>query len=506
MPNYSKNKAVFWILLGIEILALILVCFNVLPRELVLVSSGLILFYLIVGPIENGLILFIASIPVFVALPISENFDSLSAGRIFILVLFLKWLFSKKQIKFKRIEILSILLLLVMILSIIPAVDKITAIKKIIYLVNLVALVIIVKDVVKNNVIFKKISKAILISGGIVFSIALGQLVFAYLSTIGGFWDWWADHISYNFYGGNLQQIVKTNNAWFTASPSSSSVLRIFGSFTDPHSFALYLLLIIPFVFVFAVPFVQNKIREGKISKQQIFWLIWLLASLFFIILSGTRGIWLGVIFAIFACIYLLIKKMNFNRVVSAIFLILIIFIALMPIVSVFTAIPQFKESGSDAGLMLKRLASILNLDETSNHGRVYIWKKSLENFKKHPLLGVGAGNFPVVLEQDIALAKAGSSAHNLYLNFLVENGIFAFILIILIIIDILSMIFSILKMNLLPDKRKLITAMFVFLIWIFGYSFFDIALTDERVFLLFLTILGLIFAVKRNPQILENE
>jgi O-antigen ligase len=184
----------------------------------------------------------------------------------------------------------------------------------------------------------------------------------------------------------------------------------------------------------------------------------------------------------------------------------MMIFIALIPIASVFTAIPQFREYGGDASLVLKRLASILNLDEMSNQGRIYIWKKSFESFKKYPLLGIGAGNFPVVLEQDVALAKAGSSAHNLYLNFLVESGIFAFVLVILIILEILSIIFSILKTNLSLEKRKLITAIFVFLIWIFGYSLFDIALMDERVFLLFLTILGLILAIKRNPKILENE
>jgi len=507
MSEYSKNNTVFWILLGIEILALVLVCLNVLPRELVLVSNAIVLFYLIVSPIEDGLFLFVAFIPVLVALPISESFDSLSVGRIFILVLFFKWLLSKKQIKFQRIEILSILLLLTMTLSIIPAIDKIVAIKKIIYLVNLTALIIIVKSTIKDNVVFNKIGKAILISGGIVFLIALIQLIIIYFFTLGGFWDWWANHVSYNFYGENLKQIVKTNNAWFASSPNSSSVLRIFGSFTDPHSFSLYLLLVIPFMIVYAIPFVQNKIREGKISKQQIIWLIWLVSSLFFVILSGTRGIWFGIVFAIFVCIYLFIKKMNSNCVVSAIMIVLIIFIILIPIVSAFTAIPQFKESGgSDASLIIKRLVSILNLDETSNQGRVYIWKKSFESFKKYPILGIGAGNFPIILKQDIALAKAGSSAHNLYLNFLVENGIFAFILIVLIVLEILLNIFTVLKKNLSPDKRKLITAIFVFFVWIFGYSLFDIALLDERVFLLFLTILGMILAIERNPEVLKYE
>jgi O-antigen ligase len=505
MEFLKKNQ--FYVVLALEIIIVLLIVFGLAPREAIFISLGVFIFFVIFSTLEDGMVLFISSIPLFVALPISEGFDSLSFARIILVFLFLKWLFSKKQIKFGRIEILTVLLLLIMILSIVPAVDKVVAIKKIIYIINLGVLVFLVKSAIKNNTIFKKISKAILISGGIVFLIALGQLIMVYFSTVGGFWDWWADHMSYNFYGENLQQIIKTNNAWFASSPSSSSVLRVFGSFTDPHSFSLYLLLIVPFIFVFAIPLIKNKVREGKISKQQVFWLTWLLLILFFVILSGTRGIWFGAIFATLAGIYLLIKKMNFNRVVSCIIIMVAIFMLLIPIASVFTAIPQFKErNNNDASLVLKRLASILNLDETSNQGRVYIWKKSLESVKRSPVLGVGAGNFPVVLEQDVALAKAGSSAHNLYLNFLVENGVFAFILVVLIVLEIMLTVLSILKTNLPPEKRKLITAIFIILIWIFGYSLFDIALMDERVFLLFLTVLGLIFAIKRNPKILENE
>jgi O-antigen ligase len=148
-----------------------------------------------------------------------------------------------------------------------------------------------------------------------------------------------------------------------------------------------------------------------------------------------------------------------------------------------------------------------LDLDELSNQGRIYIWKRSLESFKEHPLLGIGAGNFPVALEQEIVMAKAGSSAHNLYLNFLVENGLFAFILIIFMVWEILSIIFSVLKLNLPQKTRILITELFIYLVWAFGYSLFDIALLDERVFLIFLTILGMIYAIKNKPEIvLENE
>jgi len=488
-----------YFILAIEILAVILIITGLIPREAAFFILGLLIFYIIFSPLEHGVLLFVSSIPLFIALPITKSFDSLSSARIIIAILFLKWLFAKKHIKLGKIEILSILLLLIMIISILPAVDKITAIKKIIYLINLGVLVILVKNVIKDSIILKKMIKAIMISAGIVTIFALIQLISVYSFNIGNFWNYWADNVAYNFYGGNLRDIVRNTNAWFASSPSGPSIIRLFGSFTDPHSFALYLLLSLPFIISISISKIKDKFRKE--------W-IWLIICLFFIILSGTRGIWLGVVFGFIAIIYLLFRKMNLRQSISPLLVILVIFVFFIPIVSIFTTIPQFKESSSsqDNALILKRLTSILDLDEASNQGRIYIWKRSLESFKNYPLLGIGTGNFPVVLNQDIALAKAGSSAHNLYLNFLVENGIFGFILVLLIIIEILLTVLNILKLNIPNQKKLMIVSLFVFLVWTFGYSFFDIALLDERVFLLFLTILGIIYAIKKNPKILENE
>lgn len=498
----TKNKLIFIL----EILIVLGITFSFLPREAFLCFLGILIFYILFSPLKDGFILFVASIPIFIALPISENFDSLSSARVIILVLFLKWLFEKRK-EIKNIikkETLFILFFLILAISIFVAPDKIIAIKKFIYILNLAVIYLMAKDILQKEDVFKKTIKAVLISGATVFLIGLGQLIFVYFSTIGNFWNWWANHFSVGFYGENLKQIVLNMNAWFAYSPSGPSIIRLFGSFTDPHSFALYLLMVIPFIIYLLFPEIKDKIRKEKITKENSIWWAWLILSLFFIILSGTRGIWLSVIFGFIVSIYLLIKKLNIHKVVSFLLLIQLMFIALIPIASIFTVIPQFKEGQAqnvDAALILKRLISILDIEEQSNQGRIYIWKKSFESIKSHPFLGIGLGNFPLVLGQDIKLAKAGSSAHNLYLNFAVESGIFILIVIGLIILKTLSVIFKILKNNLLPKYRILLSAFFVFLIWIFGYSLFDIALSDERVFVLFMIILGMIYAIKNNPK-----
>ena len=67
--------------------------FNVLPVEASLFLTGLLIFYFIFSPIEDSLWVFIASIPLFVALPITENFDSMANWRILLAIMFLVLVF-----------------------------------------------------------------------------------------------------------------------------------------------------------------------------------------------------------------------------------------------------------------------------------------------------------------------------------------------------------------------------------------------------------------------------
>ena len=207
--KFTKIRIIYLL----EIIAVLLVVFGILPRELSLVLMGVLIFYVIFSPLEDGIILFIASVPIFIALPVSEGLNSLSSARVLIVFLLLKWFFLKrreiwkqlKELNFKKIfrdyrfEFFALLLFLVMTLSVMNAVDIVSAVKKIIYLLNLVMLYPLVGYLVKTGKAPQRAIKAILISSAIVFLIALGQLISVYTVTIGDFWDWWADHFSLCF-------------------------------------------------------------------------------------------------------------------------------------------------------------------------------------------------------------------------------------------------------------------------------------------------------------------
>jgi len=114
--------------------------------------------------------------------------------------------------------------------------------------------------------------------------------------------------------------------------------------------------------------------------------------------------------------------------------------------------------------------------------------------------LGVGIGNFPVVLDQRVFLARAGSSAHNIYLHIAAEMGILA----LAIALWFLWLVFKKSYDNFVKERDPLLVTYFaaaiLFVPWVLIYSLTDVALFDERSFLLFITSVSLILATK-NPD-----
>lgn len=158
------------------------------------------------------------------------------------------------------------------------------------------------------------------------------------------------------------------------------------------------------------------------------------------------------------------------------------------------SATPQFHLWAGQATLG-SRIHSIIDFSETSNKLRLAIWKASALSTLHHPLLGVGIGNFPSVLGQDISLAKAGSSAHNLYLQIGAELGIPALLIALALLWIIFKRAFDIFKKSSVPFDQLYFGALLIVVPWLYAYLMTDAALFDERAFLMFsilaVTILG---------------
>lgn len=517
MKKYiTKLNIVFLIQLAIVILAVL----GVLPRSAILFSGGLLVVFVLISSIEESVFLIARSIPIFTALPLMGNFDSFNIWRIIVLIVFIKWvsrydalkkitrafslIVGKSKINVRmaiyfayanwRMEFLCALLLIISLLSLAKADDIFIGVKRIIYFMNLGMLFFVVRSVVdKKNL--PKISSNVLLSGVLVVFIGVIQLGLAYYMSVDNFSEFWALKAQKTLYGAGWANIAIVANTWF-AYYNETIHLRMFSSFPDTHSFPIYLLMVICFS-VFS--FFNSQAKNIKIAIS-----ILVIFSVWELILSGTRGIWAAALFPALIISYLFFKKRLDARATLSVAVTLLLFLFFLPLSSVIFNSNQFALHGglSAERVFSERIKSIIDTNEVSNRGRIYIWKETIKSMVKNPFLGVGIANFPTILKQNPTAIKAGSSAHNLYLNFFAELGVFGFIVTTLIIWEVLRN-----GWKLFNNKEFAIwffgLNFILYFTWILWYSMTDVAIFDERAFLLIMILVGSVFALStKEPSV----
>lgn len=475
--------------------------FGFIPRQAVFVSALILIYFLFKKSLSFNFLLFVRLIPFFVALPLTESFDNFNLWRVIAIMLFFKWVLESKIylkaiklleaqkfswlfLKQNLLEVSFVIFVFWSILSLLNAIYFIEGFKRIIYLLNIALLFpIVIYCFDRQPNFLRKIAKSLTISGFILVAFAIFQQLLAFLISINVFQHFWGETVSYNLYGKNWSRIVMNlGNTWYSYPSNSTPRLRVFSVFPDSHTFPMYLLMILPFYFYW-----QNK----NLFKLKT--LVGLFLFLITILLSGTRGIWVAVIFPLgFLCWRLFLEgKFRLLRLNIMFF---VVFILAIGGAFIIYSIPQFLSfnEGFKSEVLSERISSVVSFEETSNKGRLYIWRKTLDSIKIHPIYGVGISNFPVILQEHISTIKAGASAHNLYLNMMAEVGIVGGFLFLIIIFEIWRRIYQLYLKTSSWSLKVLTYFLAFFLLWIYGYSLTDAALMDERTLILFTVIAGI--------------
>ncbi|MBI4051944.1 MAG: O-antigen ligase family protein [Elusimicrobia bacterium] len=146
-----------------------------------------------------------------------------------------------------------------------------------------------------------------------------------------------------------------------------------------------------------------------KISRKMLS--LFCILTLMALMLSQTRGAWLGLIVALSVILYFH-KNLILSALKGSLLLILSMFLF-----SHFSKIS-----------LTERFFSIFSLKSLSNVGRLGLWKTALQIFKDHPILGVGINHFRTLYPQyhpeRLANKDIWGSAHNLYLHQMAERGL----------------------------------------------------------------------------------
>lgn len=251
---------------------------------------------------------------------------------------------------------------------------------------------------------------------------------------------------------------------------------RLVATFENPNVFGEFLLLAIPITFAMII------VSKSKLWK--FFFSCIALASCGCMILTYSRGCWLGLIFAVAIIILLLFPKLILPLCIVAPFSIFVI--------------PE---------TIIERITSIGNMNDGSTVFRVYIWRATVEMLKKYGLCGIGLGTdcyekFYSKYAYDAVLAP---HSHNTFLHVMCESGLFGLIVFVLLLFFLIKQLFVAFS----KTKDKNIKVVSACLVGGFGglmiQGMFDNVFYNYRMYMIFFAVLSLACAVYKIYKKEEN-
>ena len=192
---------------------------------------------------------------------------------------------------------------------------------------------------------------------------------------------------------------------WVDSAMFDDITFRVSSTMQNPNMLGQYLILMIPLAVA--------SILSSKTWGKTIFWTACCGIMLLCIVLTFSRGAWLGLLFA--ACIFLVLLS---PRLILLAPVLLILAFFLMP------------------DTVITRFTSIGDMTDASTTYRVYIWLGVLGMLKYYWLCGVGPGEdaFNVVYPAFSYNGVDAPHAHNLFLQMICDAGIAALIVFLLIL------------------------------------------------------------------------
>ena len=253
---------------------------------------------------------------------------------------------------------------------------------------------------------------------------------------------------------------------------------RVVSTFENPNVLAEYLIMTLMFT---AVMFLISK----NIGKKLMF-LVMTGTGAACLVFTWSRGAWLGFLIGLILFLFIYNRK-------SILFLMFgIMSVPFLPFV-----LPQ---------TIINRFLSIGNIKDTSTSYRVNIWRAVIDMIKDHfsSGIGVGEGAFAVIYpEYSLAGIESAPHSHNLFLQIIVEIGIFGLLVFIAAVIMYMQSNFSLYNkiqfIKRYKADRLLSAAGFCGIVSMLAQGMTDYIWYNYRVFFMFWLIFGLTMAIRRS-------
>lgn len=495
------------------------------------VNVGVIILFILLRPTFEGLLLVAGSIAFYVVLPNNYS-DTLSMWRPVVGVLFVKavyeWFSSQRSQSLKTTffaavknvvswckvgywyEKLGVALFVLGMLSLLLARYPLRGASQLIFLLNTALLYPVVVWAVKSREQFVRLLRYGALSTGTIIAIGYVQFTATLFSVTYYFWQYWALRVASLYYGLPLAKVLQYSNSWVTVQ-GEAKTLRMFSIMPSSHAFAM----ICVFFLAFALPLLyarNSNGRENCADQKKWLWVGVTLACLALIV-SGTRGVWAGMVpvFIIVAAFY---KWKSFRltallKPALASMLLVIILFEASPLLD--RGFAWVRNAGGEG--TLDRVESIINPEETSNAGRLAMWKAASKYALQHPF-GVGYANFVVTLSttaDNVSFDQAASqenklyqlpqryvTAHSLYLQLLVELSVVGLILFGLFWFSFFYRMWEYIRSRQyeINPETVYVASLCVVFLWFLAYGVFDVTWLNDKILLYTFLALGLVRVV----------
>ena len=250
---------------------------------------------------------------------------------------------------------------------------------------------------------------------------------------------------------------------------------RLVATFENPNVFGEYLLILIPLLFAMFIltDKILWKIVYGGVT----------LASLVCMILTYSRGCWLGLILGIFVFILMAYPK-------------LLLPVGLLCPFSIFF-IPES---------IITRITSIGNLQDGSTAFRVYLWKCTLDMIKDIWPTGIGLGTnaFLESYRPYAVEAVLAPHSHNTFLHVMCESGIVGLIVFVLILYFTIRQLFISYKETENKNVKIISSALVSGLAALTVQAMFDNTLYNYRMYMIYFAIIAVssaLYSVRREQN-----
>src|SRR3989338_4017641 len=506
-----KKHSIYLVGLAALVGSLVAMALGFVPRSFAFIIFLVQAALLIGVSLPQAAVWFLVFVPWSFALPISEGLDTLGIWRILALILALRWLkvAGLKGLKTavrQAPRLLKWALIAAMAwlgwagLGILMARSPwVLGLKQLLFSANALVLLPLYADLFKKHEIVRnQLITAGYRSLGAALLVGLFQQVAVFFVSLADFWQWWAAQVVPIFSGWATGTLLTFSNTWFSYWPGDLATLRSFGVFPDSHSYALAAIL---WLILATAHWANNSQPRRWPGRLAVF------MGLLFVVLSGTRGAWVSAILLLIIWLWGLLKTGTvMSRLRNVAGPALILFVLALPIGSAIwggSLAAELARTGRATDLSflsLIRARSIFDFDETSNKGRLEIWRGSVAGVLKSPVFGVGLGNFPSVLNESLNRSRAGSSAHSLYLQYAVETGLVGLLMMLMFGGAILAHAFKTARSS-VAGTALYGGATAIYFIWLFGYSVVDVVLLNDRLLALFMVLAGWLFSFHVNSK-----